>query len=968
MEEFKNFPTGTVTQQWGQSPEEVPKDGIQVDTEGLNISNPNPSSAELNEFAWRQTLAHHLNDERKVLESELREMKEWGLASKVWYEHVNGKPFDGTDEEAVQFGIDSMSNLYALFNTDLPWSDEDSLGLTGFVNSFEDAPLHARSAATFLRMMYEDKGTTLAGFLRASRAQFQDPTNAVGVATVVGFLGKAGGRTLVKAGLDRLMRSHMEKEFAKGSSRTAFQKYMGPAGAMMSAEGALYAGYTDYEEQVLERYISENLGNEVVDGYDWKRGMAMSGMGAAFGYGLNRAAVTAGFLYKGAKQINDELKAGHFDVSNEAIVPGTGPLDRPLRLGNRTQPVDPEAVKSLIARYPQAEPLIPFLNAREIQLLDRPRMKQRVDEILLKVAEFEEGDLSKEIQSLALAGEAKKGWYRESGQLLLEVFGDDFPRFAALLAGTSPRTSVQSNLKNALTIWRQWDEAGRPTDEESIMRIMADSVEGEKGADSVMDAWVNNTVTALTEPHQALLLSGNKVDSFMRNIMGDSDAVTLDSWMAKYFGIDQKEISGGGRLTDRDDPGLNAMYQAASIIVRKGAQKLTNRTGKKWSSAEIQETVWSFVRTAYEMRRKGDQRTIDQIIKSGEITPDVLSNTDDFATLLGADDIGALLKGTHYGRRLEQAIEQRSGTTDAGQGTTTQVSGGSVKPTSRHLVGVGKRLERDYRDNAITGVVARIRKSLDLSTPSRLDGEEVEGVGQAVVRDSKGRAGAFTKANRFNRANKLGRVPYQVYTLAAKHAAKLNNIGRATPPLVELERGSDAATVFIEKIIASKQESQFGPAVHVYEPDEYAAMRLFSSKDGTSGFAIKDDGDIVSVFNLESGPHSRITPHMLALAIEQGGRKLDCFETQLPRIYSESGFRVVARTKWNEDFKSADWDKELFLEWNNGEPDIVYMIYDPKYVAKGKNEYKMGKGGKVVADPDEAAAIQAAELKKLGLN
>lgn len=145
-------------------------------------------------------------------------------------------------------------------------------------------------------------------------------------------------------------------------------------------------------------------------------------------------------------------------------------------------------------------------------------------------------------------------------------------------------------------------------------------------------------------------------------------------------------------------------------------------------------------------------------------------------------------------------------------------------------------------------------------------------------------------------------------------------------------------------------------------------MRLFSSKDGTSGFAIKDDGDIVSVFNLESGPHSRITPHMLALAIEQGGRKLDCFETQLPRIYSESGFRVVARTKWNEDFKSADWDKELFLEWNNGEPDIVYMIYDPKYVAKGKNEYKMGKGGKVVADPDEAAAIQAAELKKLGLN
>jgi hypothetical protein len=64
----------------------------------------------------------------------------------------------------------------------------------------------------------------------------------------------------------------------------------------------------------------------------------------------------------------------------------------------------------------------------------------------------------------AKAGAAKKGWYKQSSDALIGVFGEvDAPRFSALLAATSPQTSVESNLANALRIWINWNKAGEPT-------------------------------------------------------------------------------------------------------------------------------------------------------------------------------------------------------------------------------------------------------------------------------------------------------------------------------------------------------------------------------------------------------------------------------------------------------------------------------------------------------------------------
>ena len=105
-------------------------------------------------------------------------------------------------------------------------------------------------------------------------------------------------------------------------------------------------------------------------------------------------------------------------------------------------------------------------------------------------------------------------------------------------------------------------------------------------------------------------------------------------------------------------------------------------------------------------------------------------------------------------------------------------------------------------------------------------------------------------------------------------------------------------------------------------------MDLYLSEDGQSGIAVKPNGDIVSVFAGDNAPRGSGYTLML-LAIQNGGRQLDCFDTHLPDYYSLIGFKPVAKMKWNDEYIPEGWNKENFKDYNNGEPDVVFMVYDP---------------------------------------
>lgn len=281
-------------------------------------------------------------------------------------------------------------------------------------------------------------------------------------------------------------------------------------------------------------------------------------------------------------------------------------------------------------------------------LTETERAKLRKDTGEKMVAIYRALPSSDEIAAVAYAGKAKRGWYRHSVEAIQHIFGADGWRFAALLAATSPQNSVEMNLENTLRIWSNWIAAGRPTGETEILEIMGRSVQGNKGVDSVLGAWRNNSYRALQADSFAdVVLSGPKVDSFMRNLNGDYTEVTNDAWMANYALIDQTLFSGSANKAGTE-PGKGAGYLAMSAKTREAAKKLG------WQPAEVQETVWSWAMSMLEtMDRSDETRGAIELLDQGALTDDVINATPDFRSLFREPRYADILRNGGYGDRIE---------------------------------------------------------------------------------------------------------------------------------------------------------------------------------------------------------------------------------------------------------------------------------------------------------------------------
>jgi len=192
---------------------------------------------------------------------------------------------------------------------------------------------------------------------------------------------------------------------------------------------------------------------------------------------------------------------------------------------------------------------------------------------------------------------------------------------------------------------------------------------------------------------------------------------------------------------------------------------------------------------------------------------------------------------------------------------------------------------------------------------------------------------------------------------------------RGHAPQTFYELGGAGGAKTFQNAITRAKTGTYGASVHAYSADEYKAMRLFVSPDGNSGFALKGD-DIVSLFKNPGLNAKGIANTSLMLATEEGGRRLDAFDTQLPKLYSNSGFRAVARLKWNGDYAPPGWDKATYKEFNGGEPDVVFMVHDPAYgklYTKGDGayvkDYDAGTAAQQQSAPGQASFAQAKAIK-----
>ena len=110
--------------------------------------------------------------------------------------------------------------------------------------------------------------------------------------------------------------------------------------------------------------------------------------------------------------------------------------------------------------------------------------------------------------------------------------------------------------------------------------------------------------------------------------------------------------------------------------------------------------------------------------------------------------------------------------------------------------------------------------------------------------------------------------------------------------------------------------------VSVYSEEEYRKMgaKIYLTEDKLSGFAIKPDGELISVFSSVRGRGNSLA----AYAVSNGATHLDCYDepitNHLVKLYSKHGFQEVERLKWDDQYAPPGWDYE-----KNDNPDVVFM-------------------------------------------
>lgn len=141
--------------------------------------------------------------------------------------------------------------------------------------------------------------------------------------------------------------------------------------------------------------------------------------------------------------------------------------------------------------------------------------------------------------------------------------------------------------------------------------------------------------------------------------------------------------------------------------------------------------------------------------------------------------------------------------------------------------------------------------------------------------------------------------------------------------------------LFTQMIQSAKKDlGPLGPQVTDYTEmgDSYVGKRLFLFDDGFSGFALSGN-DIISVFSVPNRAPKGAVAEFMPVAIAQGGRRLDAFNTFLPKVYSRTGFRAVAKLPFSREYAPEGWNYDFYNQQfpaTRGEPDVVFMVFDPE--------------------------------------
>lgn len=134
-------------------------------------------------------------------------------------------------------------------------------------------------------------------------------------------------------------------------------------------------------------------------------------------------------------------------------------------------------------------------------------------------------------------------------------------------------------------------------------------------------------------------------------------------------------------------------------------------------------------------------------------------------------------------------------------------------------------------------------------------------------------------------------------------------------------------------------------------------VKVYATDRGST-FAIKPDGDIISVCKNQQSDKGTNARDLMAAAVQQGGTHLDSYDGNY-NFYVKCGFEVVARVKFDPKYAPPGWDKK-----RDRKEDIVFMKYVGVGNVRDVSKTAMRKRVPYAKDYDTAAEDLLKALKE----
>ena len=210
--------------------------------------------------------------------------------------------------------------------------------------------------------------------------------------------------------------------------------------------------------------------------------------------------------------------------------------------------------------------------------------------------------------------------------------------------------------------------------------------------------------------------------------------------------------------------------------------------------------------------------------------------------------------------------------------------------------------------------------------PRAEDGKFTEKGGGSV-----GRATTITEAQDNLRKSQGQTLEEQIDDLKRKKEQAKARAREEQKSLSKIHPEKNAET--FHSTLSKAKESQppeYKWRVDLHDLEDYKNDKLFLSKGG-SCIAVEPNGNIISVcWNV--GDETR-GHHLLKIAVDNGGDRLDAFGEFLFGFYTRNGFEPVSWTEFDEQYKPAGWKREY------GKEPVIFYKYTGKQTKTSYEEF-----------------------------